>query len=159
MSSLERLVAEQENFRRNRRYGFYAVPMQKKERGMVMWECGIPGPSTELYSGSYYTLYLTFPSRYPFVPPKARFRSPVFHPNIYTDDNSVCLDIIGDRWKPSLNVMSVLLGIQQLLDAPNIRSPANAKASHLFRNATESYSKKVRENIEQYHRKPDWRRL
>jgi ubiquitin-conjugating enzyme E2 I len=157
MSALERLLAEQENFRRNRRYKFYAIPLQTKERGKVIWECGIPGPGSELYKNAYYTVYLAFPPKYPLAPPIARFKNPVFHPNVY-EDNIVCLDIIGERWKPSLNVTSVLMGIQQLLDAPNIRSPANPTASKLFNSAAESYIRRVRQNIEKYHKRPMWRR-
>lgn len=158
MSCLERLVAEQENLLRSRKYKFYAIPLPEKRRGAVRWECGVPGPQSSVYKGSYYTVYLDFPREYPFAPPQAFFKHPVYHPNVYPN-NQVCLDIIGDKWKPSLNVMSILCGIQQLLDAPNTRSPANVEASGCFKRTPERYAEMVRENIERHHTQPEWRGL
>jgi ubiquitin-conjugating enzyme E2 I len=159
MTNLERLLAEQENMFKNRKYKFYAIPLRKKlKNGMIRWECGIPGPQNELYEKSYYTIYLDFPKEYPFVPPHALFKYPVYHPNVYLN-NQICLDIIGDKWKPSLNVMSVLNGIQQLLDNPNTKSPANTEAGFCFKREIEKYKMNVRENIMKYHRKPEWRGL
>lgn len=159
MSNLERLLTEQENMRKNRRYKFYGIPLSGKlKNNTVRWECGIPGPQSDMYAGSYYTLYIDFPKDYPFVPPQATFKHPVYHPNVYSN-NQVCLDIIGDKWKPSLNVMNVLCGIQQLLDSPNTKSPANTDASSCFRRSPDVYSRRVRQNIEKYHIRPEWRGL
>ncbi|AFM97704.1 ubiquitin conjugating enzyme E2 [Encephalitozoon hellem ATCC 50504] len=159
MPNLERLLAEQENLAKNRKYGFYAIPLPEKPgRNITRWECGVPGPHEGVYKGSYYTLYVDFPEDYPFQPPQVLFKYPVYHPNVYPT-NQVCLDIIGDRWKPSLNVMNVLCGVQQLLGAPNTRSPANTDASLCFKKDPEKYMECVKENIRKYHRRPEWRGL
>ncbi|ADM10946.1 ubiquitin conjugating enzyme E2 [Encephalitozoon intestinalis ATCC 50506] len=159
MANLERLLAEQENLTKNRKYKFYAVPVPKKpRRGITRWECGIPGPQDSVYEGSYYTLYVDFPDDYPFSPPQVMFKHPVYHPNVYPT-NQVCLDIIGDRWKPSLNVMNVLCGIQQLLGSPNTRSPANTDASACFKKDPQRYIENVKENIRKYHSRPEWKGL
>lgn len=159
MSSLERLLTEQENLLKSRRYKFYAIPLpMKPSSGVVRWECGIPGPQSEMYMNSYYTIHLDFPREYPYSPPYATFKYPVYHPNVYPN-NQVCLDIIGDKWKPSLNVMNVLCGIQQLLDTPNTRSPANVDANGCFKRTPDRYAQRVRENIKKYHSKPEWRGL
>ncbi|WUR03802.1 ubiquitin-conjugating enzyme E2 [Vairimorpha necatrix] len=137
MQSAERLLTEQKNLRKNRKYLFYAIPTPSKSKHTV-WECGFPGPDTDIYKDSYFTVHLIFDTKYPINPPSVKFIDPVYHPNVYTGGN-VCLDIISSRWKPSMNVMSVLNGLQHLLENPNIKSPANVPAGQLFRKDRSKY--------------------
>ena len=55
-------------------------------------------------------------------PPKIRFVTPVYHPNIDAEGR-ICLDILNPppkgAWKPSLNISTVLSSIAQLLSYPN----------------------------------------
>ena len=67
---------------------------------------------------------LTFCDRYPEKPPKVRFTTKMFHPNVYADGN-ICLDVIAAKWSPSYTVSSILTSIQSLLTDPNVQSPAN----------------------------------
>lgn len=89
-----------------------------------------PSPATAsivhfiLRSGGIYSLRLTFCDRYPEKPPKVRFTTKMFHPNVYVDGN-ICLDVIAAKWSPSYTVSSILTSIQSLLTDPNVQSPAN----------------------------------
>lgn len=62
------------------------------------------------------------PSRYPIEPPKIRFVTPIFHPNI---DNAgrICLDSLKmppkGAWVPSLNISTLLTTIRLLMAEPN----------------------------------------
>lgn len=55
-------------------------------------------------------------------PPKVRFITPVYHPNIDAEGR-ICLDILNPppkgAWKPSLNISTVLASIALLLADPN----------------------------------------
>ena len=84
---------------------------------------------------------------------KGRFDAGFFHPNIFPS-GTVCLSILNDEedWKPAITLRQVsvhakvatslfvltktckqiLLGIQDLLDTPNPKSPAQTDAYHLF---------------------------
>lgn len=57
-----------------------------------------------------FTLFLEFTEEYPNKPPKVKFTSKLFHPNIYKDGN-ICLDILNTNWSPIYDVSSILTSI------------------------------------------------
>ena len=59
-----------------------------------------------------------FPTDYPFKPPKIKFITKVYHPNIAADGR-ICIDILQDKWSPALTLSRVLLSISSLLNEPN----------------------------------------
>ena len=65
-------------------------------------------------------LFLT--EDYPMAPPKVRFLTKIYHPNI-DKLGRICLDILKDKWSPALQIRTVLLSIQALLSAPNPDDP------------------------------------
>jgi ubiquitin-conjugating enzyme E2 A len=116
-----------------------------------------------LLSGGIYSLRLTFCDRYPEKPPKVRFTTKMFHPNVYADGN-ICLDVIQAKWSPSYTVSSILTSIQSLLTDPNVQSPANPvrklsaclyfftflqEAAELFVKDKKSYERRVRRIAEE----------
>jgi len=122
------------------------------------WEVIIIGPADTLYEGGIFRARLSFPEDYPLSPPKMRFITPMWHPNIYSD-GAVCISILhppgddqygyedsGERWLPVHTVESILLSVISLLssDRPDTGSPANVDAAVEVRTNIEGYKKKVR---------------
>ena len=97
--------------------------------------------------GGVFSLRLTFPENYPDKPPRVRFLTDVFHPNVFPD-GSLCLDIIQDAWSPVTTVSSLLTSIQSLLTDPNPASPANPEAANLFLTDKATYNKRVRRSAQ-----------
>lgn len=54
-------------------------------------------------------------------------KASLFHPNVYPC-GKICLSLLGGAWKPSLTVPILLVGIQALLNDPNISDPAQVSA-------------------------------
>merc|ERR1712232_911342 len=90
----------------------------------------IAGPSQSPFESGIFKLELFLPAEYPMVPPKVRFLTKIYHPNI-DKLGRICLDILKDKWSPALQIRTVLLSIQALMSAPNPDDPlANDVADH-----------------------------
>ena len=96
-----------------------------------------------IHTGGVFSLRMTFGEQYPEKPPRVRFTSEVFHPNVYSD-GTLCMDIIQDQWSPIHNVCTLLTSIQSLLTDPNPASPANPEAAQLFTEDVTQYNRRVR---------------
>mmetsp|Transcript_5807 Transcript_5807/g.11510 ORF Transcript_5807/g.11510 Transcript_5807/m.11510 type:complete len:160 (-) Transcript_5807:264-743(-) len=143
----KRLAQERKDWRKSHPHGFYARP-DKKEDGsqdLFKWVCGIPGKKKTLWEGGLYKVTMKFPQEYPAKPPKCQFTPPLFHPNVYPS-GTVCLSILNEDvgWKPSLSVKQILLGIQALLDEPNVKDPAQQEAFDLYRTDKSAYNERVK---------------
>ena len=86
------------------------------------WEATIIGPEKTPYESGIFKLSIIFPDNYPFKPPKVKFDTRIFHPNI-NKHGSICLDILNKNWSPALTVAKLLLSISSLLSDPNPDDP------------------------------------
>ncbi|RZS21890.1 hypothetical protein BHM03_00054589 [Ensete ventricosum] len=64
------------------------------------WKGTIHGSKDTAYEGMVYKLSFAFPADYPMKPPKVKFETACFHPNVDVYGN-ICLDIlqVRGRWK------------------------------------------------------------
>ncbi|PSR95416.1 Ubiquitin-conjugating enzyme like [Actinidia chinensis var. chinensis] len=118
--------------------GISAFP---EEDNLFNWKGTISGSNDTVFEGTDYKLSLLFPNDYPFKPPKVKFDTSCFHPNVDVYGN-ICLDILQDKWSSAYDVRTILLSIQSLLGEPNTSSPLNTQAASLWGNH-EEYRKMV----------------
>lgn len=109
--------------------GISAVPSETNAR---LFSVIILGPQDSPYSGGRFKLELFLPEDYPMAPPKVRFLTRMYHPNI-DRLGRICLDILKDKWSPALQIRTVLLSIQALLSAPNPDDPLNNEAADMWK--------------------------
>ncbi|XP_064394757.1 ubiquitin-conjugating enzyme E2 G2-like isoform X2 [Halichondria panicea] len=138
-SALKRLMAEYKQLTLNSPEGIVAGP--KSEENFFEWEAMISGPEDTSFEGGVFITELVFPPDYPLSPPKMRFISEMFHPNVY-QDGRVCISILhtpgddplgyetaAERWSPVQSIEKILLSVVSMLAEPNDESGANVDAS------------------------------
>lgn len=93
----------------------------------------IEGPSDSCYENGVFQLELFLPADYPMTPPKVRFLTKIYHPNV-DKLGRICLDILKDKWSPALQIRTVLLSIQALMSAPNPDDPLDNSVADVWKN-------------------------
>ncbi|KAI8867094.1 ubiquitin conjugating enzyme E2 [Ramicandelaber brevisporus] len=124
------------------------------------WDVIIWGPPETIYEGGIFKARLSFPKDYPMMPPKMRFITPMWHPNIY-EDGRVCISILhapgddqygyesaSERWRPVHTIETILISVISMLSSPNDESPANIEAAVMWRNDIKAFKRKVRRTID-----------
>jgi ubiquitin-conjugating enzyme E2 N len=126
--------------------GISAVPHEDNAR---YFNVIIQGPDSSPYEGGTFKLELFLPEDYPMAPPKVRFLTKIYHPNI-DRLGRICLDILKDKWSPALQIRTVLLSIQALLSAPNPDDPLNNEAADLWKKDEQRAIQTAREYVRLY---------
>ncbi|XP_038967393.1 SUMO-conjugating enzyme UBC9-like [Rattus norvegicus] len=118
---------------------------------LMNWECTIPGKKGTPWEGGLFKLRMLFKDDYPSSPPKCKFEPSLFHPNVYPS-GTVCLSILEEDkdWRPAITIKQILLGIQELLNEPNIQDPAQAEAYTIYCQNRVEYEKRVRAQAKKF---------
>jgi ubiquitin-conjugating enzyme (huntingtin interacting protein 2) len=96
------------------------------------------------YEGGTYNLEIKIPETYPFNPPKVRFLTKIWHPNISSVTGAICLDILKDQWAAAMTLRTVLLSLQALLAAAEPDDPQDAVVANQYKNNHNIFMKTAR---------------
>ena len=100
------------------------------------------------YALGVFQLEVAVPERYPFEPPKVRFLTPIYHPNI-DGEGRICLDVLkpapSGTWKPAWNISTVLVSIQLLMSSANPDDGLVAEIADEYRTNRLQFERKARE--------------
>lgn len=100
----------------------------------------IQGPPSTPYAGGFFRITFDFAQvDFPTVPPKCRFATPIFHPNV-ARNGDICVSSLQNDWKPHYGIQRILLTIKCLLIQPNPDSALDAEASRLMQEDWQSYT-------------------
>ncbi|NXJ84837.1 UBE2T enzyme, partial [Trogon melanurus] len=113
----------------------------------------ILGGADTPYEKGIFNLEIIVPERYPFEPPKIRFLTPIYHPNI-DSAGRICLDVLKlppkGAWRPSLNISTLLTSIQLLMAEPNPDDPLMADISAEYKYNKQLFLLNAREWTEKH---------
>merc|ERR1712136_580466 len=93
----------------------------------------IKGPNDSPFESGEFKLELFLPEEYPMAAPKVRFLTKIYHPNV-DRLGRICLDILKDKWSPALQMRSVCLSLQVLMQSPNPDDPLDTKIADAWNN-------------------------
>lgn len=110
--------------------------------------------------GGFFKTELQFPKDYPNKPPKMRFISEIWHPNIHPNGD-VCISILHDpgedkwgyerpeeRWLPIHTVETIIMSVISMLSEPNTESPANVDAAVSMTRLKETLDFKISDRLD-----------
>ena len=127
-SALKRILKKDIKEIENKNLNELGIYVKFDEENMLHARAMITGPKGSLYEYGFLFFGITFPKNYPFSPPDISYisRNNVrIHPNLYVGRHSsgngkVCLSILGTwsgpKWTSIMDITTVLLTIQSLLD-------------------------------------------
>mmetsp|Transcript_11948 Transcript_11948/g.14458 ORF Transcript_11948/g.14458 Transcript_11948/m.14458 type:complete len:199 (+) Transcript_11948:17-613(+) len=104
----------------------------------------IKGPDSTPYDGGVFKVDIVIPDGYPFEPPKMKFMTKIWHPNISSQTGAICLDILKDKWSPALTIKTALLSLQALLCAAEPDDPQDAEVANMYKSNRELFNQTAR---------------
>ncbi|XP_038949992.1 ubiquitin-conjugating enzyme E2 G1-like [Rattus norvegicus] len=109
------------------------------------WEVLVICPPDTLYEGGVFKAHLTFPKDYLLWPPKMKFITEVWHPDV-DKNGDVCISILlepgedkydyekpEEHWLPIHPVEAIMIRVISMLADPNGDSPAHVDAANEWR--------------------------
>ncbi|KAL7672534.1 hypothetical protein ACOME3_007418 [Neoechinorhynchus agilis] len=131
MSNLpKRIIKETQRLLDDPVEGIVVTPSEENAR---YFQVLMTGPRDSPFEGGQFRMEVFLPEEYPMCPPKVRFVTKIYHPNI-DKLGRICLDILKDKWSPALQIRTVLLSIQALLGAPNPDDPLDNNVATKWKN-------------------------
>jgi len=115
----------------------------------LKWKVTIQGPEKSPYENGIFNIEVEIPQEYPFKPPKLKFTTKIYHPNIKSD-GSICSQILGDQWSPQLKISEVLLTIRNLLSEPSAEHALEADIANIFKNEPNKFNSTAKEWTKKY---------
>lgn len=99
------------------------------------------GPPGTPYENGKFIVDIEVPMEYPFKPPKMKFDTKVYHPNVSSVTGAICLDILKNAWSPVITLKSALISLQALLQSPEPNDPQDAEVAQHFLRDKASFDK------------------
>ena len=97
------------------------------------WSGTIFGPVDSCYEGGIFRVDIQIPEDYPFKPPKMKFDTKIWHPNISSQTGAISLNILEDEWDTILTLRTALVSLQALLSCPEPDDPQDAEVAKQYK--------------------------
>jgi len=113
----------------------------------------VEGPKDTPYENGFFYVDIELCDNYPFVPPKMRFITKVWHPNVSSANGFICLDILKTKWSPALTIKTALISLQALLASPEPDDPQDGVVAKQYLTDYKEYQKTAKEWTATYAKK------
>ena len=147
MADLSRLQKEIQEIRLDKTSG---ISVRIVGDNLTTLQGEIAGPKDTPYEGGQFVVDIEIKGVYPFEPPKMRFKSKIWHPNVSSQNGAICLDILKDQWSPALTIKTALLSLQALLCSPEPNDPQDAVVAKQYLNDYQLFESTAKHWTETY---------
>ena len=114
------------------------------------WKGRIKGPIDTCYQGGIFDVDIVIPNEYPFKPPKMKFDTKIWHPNISSVTGAICLDILKNEWTPALTIRTALISLQALMCEPVPNDPQDAVVAKQYMSDIKLFNQTAKHWVEEY---------
>ncbi|PGH00143.1 ubiquitin-conjugating enzyme E2 S [Blastomyces parvus] len=147
-SSFRRLASDHASLHRDGLPPYYLFPPSNTTSSfpddLTQLTVLLTGPQGTPYSQGLWQLHLRIPEDYPKNPPKAAFKTRIWHPNVDESTGAVCVDTLKKDWDAKLTLKDVLVTISCLLIHPNPDSALNSAAGSLLQDDYEAFARQAK---------------
>ncbi|KAL5041648.1 hypothetical protein BDW71DRAFT_163711 [Aspergillus fruticulosus] len=144
VSKLRRLAADHAALHEELPPNYLFPPEDAQSDDISQLTTLLAGPQGTPYSQGLWRLHLKLPEDYPKSPPKATFKTRIWHPNVEESTGAVCVDTLKRDWKSTLTLKDVLITISCLLIYPNPDSALNATAGALLQENYDAFARQAK---------------
>ena len=127
-----------------------AVAVKMVDNDIHHWKGQIKGPIDTCYQGGVFDIDIIIPPDYPFKPPKMKFDTKIWHPNISSVTGAICLDILKNEWTPALTIRTALLSLQALMCEPVPDDPQDAVVAKMYMSDINLFNKTAKQWVQEY---------
>lgn len=99
---------------------------------MFVWKLIIQGPEGTPFVGGRFIVNVDFSDNYPFKPPKIKFLTKIYHPNVKTDTGEICMQAIESKWVPTLNASFIAQAVMTLIRSPSADNALEVDIANKF---------------------------
>ncbi|KAJ7055647.1 ubiquitin-conjugating enzyme/RWD-like protein [Mycena amicta] len=119
------------------------IRVQTSEDNMFDLTGIIQGPEGTPYAGGYFRVKFSFTEEFPAAPPKCRFVTKIFHPNV-SGAGEICVNTLKKDWKATYGIEHILVTVKCLLIYPNPESALDEEAGKLLLEDYGSYCSRAK---------------
>jgi len=110
----------------------------------------LSGPEGTCYEGGVFDVDILVSREYPFEPPKMKFITKIWHPNVSSQTGAICLDILKDQWSPALTIKTAMLSLQALLCSPEPSDPQDAQVARMYLDNQAEFNRTAKHWVQTY---------
>ncbi len=116
------------------------IYVEMVDKDIRHWKGKIKGPIDTVYEKGVFVIDIVITDEYPFKPPKMKYDTKIWHPNISSVTGAICLDILTNEWTPALTIRTALISLQALMCNPVPEDPQDAQVASQYKSDIKAFN-------------------
>ena len=108
------------------------------------------GPPETPYEGGVFHLTIDHNDKYPYKPPKTKFITKIYHPQVRLATGEISIDILINQWSAALTIRTLMHSIQSLMSDFYLNDPLEPEIAKEIQEDKLRFELKAREYTFKY---------